>query len=1179
MKGKRVMMMKKKTTSGNCVTLDKIIGITSRNNNAIAVNPQYPEIAYIASGVVAFFSPITNKQEYYIFNQNSKIFSCLAFSANGKYLATGEGTCKQPEIAIWEFVAPKQLVLIKRLKGHKYGVEWVAFSPDAQHLVSLGNEHDKGMFVWNWSQEKRISSNKITKRILSIAFSLSGDFFITGGVKNIKMWSFDKGKPVTTSSSATAETKCMASKNVDLAEMKEKTFCSVAVSKDNIFALTQDGVLCVFTLERAMDKWMDLHAGSGYVLTTLGKYLLCGCSDGIIRCFDAESLEHIVTLPRPPPLGQANISPDKKRMVIPSEPNSQFADTTGLLLFDNNTKLFAIYSDRTVFTWDISKLECITVYRASLHHSAGINQIQILPTSSIEVTKFVTASSDKTIRFWHLCHSDPKRHDSDIVRNVYSRELSRIIYVTRSYEHFKQAIPEGEGCIKCIACSPDGKHIASGDTEGIFRVHSTETLEELLTMQAHDSDIVALDYNTHTPREGESDKGRMLLASGSRDRLMHIFDAESDYKPILTIDDHNSSISDLTFVRVDNTDKLISCGADRSLVFRTIQGNMATRYFQTIQKSKKCYSIQPHPIHKTIVIGEDKSLKVLLIDSGKLVKEIEEYQEKGVKALSDSNLKVAMDCSGLILAVCNLDRTVRLIEYYSGKVLGKLNVGEIVTSLAFSNNGKKLLTTTNDGCIFIWRLSLDLTNAIRARMAHAPIPKPIEIDDIPERPKPMQEELKQELVKIHEEPGIRCHESIMPSWAKAEPPPPDKKKSPFDMAEDPTPIPGKWGKTPLKIEFDDPPFDVQKIEVFKSVDEIDSEDDKKVDDTPVGALVSPEPKMRESFVVTKSQAFSKLNVKEVEEVKDEEIREEPTVDDLGNDIEDDEEEDKLPELEPEGTFVKNPLRNSLSSSFWQKKQEEKHVEQAGFFKYEPVDVEPWYVPKIGNVRKKKEIGEVQTHIDDMKSKLQGIGVLSMPKRKLPKPEPEKSNEITSSPSNDIPEEIIEDIPESIPEDIGTDDSPKISKKEEPKKNEINKFDSPCIKESLSTNKSKVDYTISESVSMHSVRLPKNEYKQTFLSLKKSLEDVSEYLNSLDTSDPEYSASLEESAQERKDIMKLLVNISGQIGEPLSLYRESDLLEKYSKKLVSAFEKKMRKREKRDREKKQDRQKERENEVE
>ena len=146
MKGKK-LTIQRKATGGNCVSLDKIIGITGKNNNSIAVNPASTEIAFIASGVIAFYSSVSNKQEYYIFNQNSKVFSCLAYSPNGKYLATGEGTCKQPEIAIWEFTAPKQPVLIKKLKGHKYGIEWLAFTPDNQYLVSIGNEYDRGMFI------------------------------------------------------------------------------------------------------------------------------------------------------------------------------------------------------------------------------------------------------------------------------------------------------------------------------------------------------------------------------------------------------------------------------------------------------------------------------------------------------------------------------------------------------------------------------------------------------------------------------------------------------------------------------------------------------------------------------------------------------------------------------------------------------------------------------------------------------------------------------------------------------------------------------------------------------------------------------------------------------------------------------------------------------------------------
>jgi WD40 repeat protein len=855
-------------------------------------------------------------------------------------------------------------------------------------------------------------------------------------------------------------------------------------------------------------------------------------------------------------LGQANISPDRKKAVIASEPSSLFADTIGLTLLDNNSKLYALYSDRTVFIWDISRLESITVFRAFLHHSSSINQIQILPTSTQELTLFVTASSDKTIRFWHLCQSDPKKLEVNLIRNVYSRELSRIIYITKSLDHFKQRIPEGEGCIKCISVSGDGKHIASGDSEGNLRVHRTDTLEEIIHMTAHDSDVVTLDYNTHIPREGDCEKGRALLASGSRDRLIHIFDVEADYKPVLTIDDHNSSIADLTFVRSEGQDRLISCAADRSIVFRTVNAGNASRYFQTIEKTKKCYSITPHPIHRIVLIGEDKSVKLSVIENGKVSREIEDYQEKGAKIINDSNYKIALDPSGLLCAVANLDRNVRLIEYYNGKVLSKMNVGEMISSMAFTPNAKKLLMTTNDGCIFIWRLSVDLTNAIRARLAQAPVSRPLEIEDLPERPKAVQEDLKQELLKIHEEPAIRCHDSVLPSWAKAEP---SSKKSPFDMAGD-SAIPGKWGRGPVKIEFDENLDDQPKPSEDFDFEEVDKKE--------FAPLCLPDQnKGRDSFKVTKSISGPCF----IEE-KEEEIKEDPPAED----VEEDEELNKLPELEPESTFVKNPMRQSLSSSFWKKKQED--VPKVGLFQFEQVQAEPWIVPSKPMVFRKKQVEEAQEDIKGALNKLQEIGIHAKPVKVFSDPEilvSEVKNPVsdieedyhTEGFEEEIPEELQTETLEEIAEEVKIIESPDHKSK---MAKDLKRFDSPCNKETLTASKSFVRFSLSESQFSTSSKLTKEQYVRGFCDLKKSLQDVDNYFTSIDMTDPEYSVSFEESYKERKDILDLLVKISGQLGEPLGFNRENEIIERFSKKLVSKVEKQMRKREK-----KRDRDRERE----
>jgi len=107
------------------------------------------------------------------------------------------------------------------------------------------------------------------------------------------------------------------------------------------------------------------------------------------------------------------------------------------------------------------------------------------------------------------------------------------------------------------------------------------------------------------------------------------------------------------------------------------------------------------------------------------------------------------------------------------------------------------------------------------------------------------------------------------------------------------------------------------------------------------------------------------------ENKDEEIKEE-------NEVYYDAEEalqppEDIPDFEPESKNPSNPLRKSLSSSYWEHKQE-KVVEQPLYFQYEPVETEPWHVPKIGVLNKEKQ-EDLKPKIDDVKKRLQDMGIL------------------------------------------------------------------------------------------------------------------------------------------------------------------------------------------------------------
>jgi hypothetical protein len=66
---------------------------------------------------------------------------CLAFSVDGRYLATAQHT---PEIHLWDVIAGRE---VGRLKGHEGGVVSLLFAPDGKHLFSGGS--DTTVLTWD----------------------------------------------------------------------------------------------------------------------------------------------------------------------------------------------------------------------------------------------------------------------------------------------------------------------------------------------------------------------------------------------------------------------------------------------------------------------------------------------------------------------------------------------------------------------------------------------------------------------------------------------------------------------------------------------------------------------------------------------------------------------------------------------------------------------------------------------------------------------------------------------------------------------------------------------------------------------------------------------------------------------------------------------------------------------
>ncbi|KFQ78037.1 Mitogen-activated protein kinase-binding protein 1, partial [Phoenicopterus ruber ruber] len=106
--------------------------------------------------------------------------------------------------------------------------------------------------------------------------------------------------------------------------------------------------------------------------------------------------------------------------------------------------------------------------------------------------------------------------------------------------------------------------------------------------------------------------------------------------------------------------------------------------------------------------------------------------------------QVQTDPSGLYIATSCSDKNLSIFDFYSGECVATMyGHSEIVTGMKFSNDCKHLISVSGDSCIFIWRLSSEMTINMRQRLS-----------DMKQRGK------QAEKSPPHKTTGLMRHESI-----------------------------------------------------------------------------------------------------------------------------------------------------------------------------------------------------------------------------------------------------------------------------------------------------------------------------------------------------------------------------------------------------------------------------------
>ena len=259
-------------TENEFYSLNKIIGFGSKNNFSITKNEVNGLIAWISGPYVIFYDIILDSQVFFLKNINNKNISCIQFSSNGKFFATGEGNCKNGEICLYDIFYDGKIKSHKLLisyNSHKYGIDKILFFKNDNYLLSIGNDEDKIMNIMDIKNKQIIYSYIFNRNILGV--DLCNDFSVICGYNFIILYEFNFNPSNKNANIITNSNDLLKKKTVDLSKLKDKLFIYACIYTTNnkneqkIFFLIEDCFLVKLkTNNLILSRWINLKANKGY---------------------------------------------------------------------------------------------------------------------------------------------------------------------------------------------------------------------------------------------------------------------------------------------------------------------------------------------------------------------------------------------------------------------------------------------------------------------------------------------------------------------------------------------------------------------------------------------------------------------------------------------------------------------------------------------------------------------------------------------------------------------------------------------------------------------------------------------------------------------------------------------------------------------------------------------------
>ena len=358
----------------------------------------------------------------------------------------------------------------------------------------------------------------------------------------------------------------------------------------------------------------------------------------------------------------------------------------GLAFTPDGKRIVAATLDHEVSVWDVRSGERLGTMK-------GHQDVAWTVAISPDGRRLASASRDSTVRLWDLDSYEPlmtlRGHTGKAMAVAFTSDGARlvsggldgklIVWDASSGTRIRE-IAAGTS-INSIAISPDDSLVTAADfAENDVKVWYLASGTEAFRLKGNPSSIFAVAFSPGGDRIG----------AGGLDKTVRIWSV-STHEQLRVLRGHQRGVISMTFE--PDGRRVVSGGEDGELVAWDLEGDPEDG------------GSRPHFKHVTQIAysADGRTLDSVSEDGTAQMLDLKTRESRTLYDSGETSIDaLALSPDDRQVAIGGADRTVRIFDRQSNRLLSELHAADKVRALAFSRDGLRLASGTSGGTVRMW---------------------------------------------------------------------------------------------------------------------------------------------------------------------------------------------------------------------------------------------------------------------------------------------------------------------------------------------------------------------------------------------------------------------------------------------------------------------------------------------